>query len=271
MQAPLNRDGKSGESFESLARKYTDGTDVDTDQLCRAMAGTSLSKSTDQNTSWAKEKYDFVVKNRAKHLPKDPWELATHPDKEKEVATALAVAIQLVVSGNEVDTDQKKYSARRFPWKTLLLIAQGWGRLIREAKRRKEMASSDVSNQGDEFQSLLSTTGPYAAFRGALDKAMKNNKNVKGKMKGHHKIPTAREHYDVLECPLMSMEYAHTHSTRVSYFMGTQWGLRACHEKYVTKDSDITFASVLVGGSGSSNMRSRLRWTPNGATKTDQG
>ena len=188
------------------------------EEIEKAMGGLEVSRSTASNNHWAKSKCDWVRRHRAPSLriPRGPrpWVLVIGENGDNAVAAALAVAIQLVVYGVQPGSGAKgDYEERRLPGGTIVLIAMGWNRLVKDTVKAYSYnlhaaVSLDVPN-------ILSKCGPCVTFRNALGTTMK----ISGKRglkisAAHHRAPSDNEHYraGAISSPGMAEEEARPHA-----------------------------------------------------------
>ena len=118
-----------------------------------------------------------------------------------------------------------------------------------------------------DVPSIMSKSGLFVAFRNALNKEMTLSASKGIKVKGnHHRPPTDTEHHNVIRSPGMDItKTARSHAARLVYGLSVDGGLRSVKEKYNTLCTDLTFDEVMVNG----HWRSKLTWTPNTNTKTN--
>ena len=237
-------------------RSYAEGPELDVEALGKAMGGLGIVRSVaSNNNNWAKKRYDRVCQHRAPSLPKDPWVLAIGENGDNDVAAALAVAIHLAAYVVEPST-KENYAKRHLPGGTIMLIAMGWSRLVKDTVKAYNLhatVSLDVPN-------ILSIkSGPCVTFRNALDCTMKISGKRGLKISAtHHRAPSDHEHYKAINSPGMAEEEARPHARRLCYLMGTHPGLRAGAEKYETTKDDMKFSNVVI----KDISRAKLTWTP---------
>ena len=238
------QDQASGKTSLELAVTFAQGTGIGLSSLEVNLIGINPAGNTIANNKWSNRKYDWVRAHRAPHLPDKPWSLCTCPRGITLCASALCIAIQLVVYGTKVEDKSDLYDRRRLPGPTLLLIALGWNRLVQAAMKTNNLVNTALVN----ISSLLAKDGPFIIFRNSLNTEMMKSAaaNLAIVSKGH-RCPTPDEHDKILASAAMDINHPRGHAARLAYFMGWQWGLRPGKEKHDLLRTNIVCEQVQVG------------------------